>query len=94
MLFQGRTSLDGSKLVDYALKFESQSLIQRLGFLLDFLKVELPAEKQAHLLAQVKKNFCYLGRPSKWGLGGKHNPTWQVVVNVPESKLLSEIKIN
>jgi predicted transcriptional regulator of viral defense system len=93
MIFQGKASLDWPKLVDYALKFESQSLIQRLGFLLDFLNVEIPPEKQKQMLDQVKKNFCYLGRPRKWGLGGKHNSTWQVVANIPESELLAEIKI-
>jgi len=93
MISQGKSNLDWSKLVDYALKFKSQSLIQRLGFLLDFLKVEIPEEKRGLILAEVKKNFCYLGRPGKWGLGGSHNPTWQVVVNIPESELLAEIKI-
>jgi predicted transcriptional regulator of viral defense system len=93
MISQGRATLSWPKLVDYAVHFDSQSLIQRLGFLLDFLKVEIPQEKREQLLAQVKKNFCYLGRPGKWGQGGKHNATWQVVVNIPETELLAEIKI-
>ena len=41
IIFQGKTNLDWPKLVDYALKFKYQSLIQRLGFLLDFLRVIL-----------------------------------------------------
>lgn len=93
MISQGKASLNWSKLVDYAIQFNSQSLIQRLGFLLDFLKVEIPQENRERLLAQVKRNFCYLGRPGKWGQGGKYNPTWQVVVNIPETELLAEIKI-
>jgi predicted transcriptional regulator of viral defense system len=93
MIFQGKTSLDWPRLVDYALKFKSQSLVQRLGFLIDFLKIEIPQEMREHMLAEVKNNFCYLGRPRKWRLGGKHNPTWQVVVNISESELLAEIKI-
>jgi predicted transcriptional regulator of viral defense system len=93
MISQGKAFISWPKLVDYAIRFNSQSLIQRLGFLLDFLKVEILQEKREQLLAQVRKNFCYLGRPGKWGQGGKYNPTWQVVVNIPETELLAEIKI-
>jgi len=93
MIFQGKASISSSKLVDYAIRFNSQSLIQRLGFLLDFLKVEIPQEKREQLLAHVRKNFCYLGRPGKWGQDGKHNATWQVVGNIPETELWAEIKI-
>ncbi len=91
MISQGKAALSWTKLVDYATQFNSQSLIQRLGFLLDFLKVEIPQEKREQLLAHVWKNVCYLGRPGKWGQGGKHNPTWQIVVNIPEVELLAEI---
>ena len=93
MLWQAKSRLDWQKLINYALKFQSQSLIQRLGFLLDFLKIEIPGREREKLLVQVEKTYCYLGRPTKWGTGGKHNAIWQVVVNIPESELLAEIKV-
>ncbi len=93
MLWQGKSRLDWQKLVGYALKFQSQSLIQRLGFLLDFLKIEIPKEEREMLLLQVEKTHCYLGRPGKWGKGGKHNSTWQVVANIPEPELFAEINV-
>jgi predicted transcriptional regulator of viral defense system len=94
MLWQGKNTLDWHKLTDFTLRFQSQSLIQRLGFLLDYLKIEISEEKRSQLLYQIKNNFCYLGRTTKWGTGGKHHAIWQVIVNIPESELQAEIKIN
>ena len=94
MLWQGKNRFDWHKLVDYALKYRSQSLIQRLGFLLDNLKIEIPSIERERLLQQVDKNFCYLGRRAKWGQGGKQNATWQVIQNIPENEIHAEIQIN
>ena len=91
MLFQGKNRLDWQKLIRYALIFQSQSLVQRLGYLLDFLNIKIPDEERNKLLSQVEKTYCYLGRPTKWGKGGKHNATWQVVSNIPQSELLAAI---
>jgi predicted transcriptional regulator of viral defense system len=93
MLWQGRNRLDWQKLITYAKVFQSQSLIQRLGFLLDFLKIEIPSEERDKLLTQVSKTHCYLGRIGKWGKSGSHNPTWQVVVNISSTELLAEITV-
>jgi predicted transcriptional regulator of viral defense system len=93
MLWQGRSRLDWQKLIGYALKFQSQSLTQRLGFLLDFLKIEIPDKERQDLIDQVENTYCYLGRPGKWGKGGKHNSTWQIVDNIPEPELLAEINV-
>lgn len=93
MLWQGKNKYNWQTLVDYALKFHSQSLVQRLGFLLDYLKIEIPIAERTRLLKNVDKNFCYLGRPDKWGKGGKHNATWQVIENIPESEIQAEVRI-
>jgi predicted transcriptional regulator of viral defense system len=93
MLWQGKNQFDWQKLVDYALKFNSQSLVQRLGFLLDYLKIEIPSAERTCLLQNVDRTFCYLGRPAKWGKGGKQDSTWQVIENIPENEIQAEIKI-
>jgi len=93
MLWQGKSRFDWQKLVDYALKFQSQSLIQRLGFLLDDLKIEIPSSERERLLQRVDKNFCYLGRRGRWGKGGKQNATWQVIENIPATEIQAEILI-
>lgn len=94
MLWQGKNRFDWQKLTDYVFKFKSQSLIQRLGFLLDELNIEIPFTQRERLLQQVDKNFCYLGRRAKWGQGGKQNITWQVIQNIPENEIQAEIQIN
>ncbi len=93
MLWQGQNRFNWQKLVDYVLKYPSQSLIQRLGFLLDHLKIATPSSERERLLQRVDKNFCYLGRRGKWGKGGKQNATWQVIENIPESEIQAEIQI-
>lgn len=94
MLWQGKNRFDWQKLTDYAFMFKSQSLIQRLGFLLDELNIEIPLTQRERLLQQVDKNFCYLGRRAKWEQGGKQNTTWQVIQNIPENEIQAEIQIN
>ena len=94
MLWQGKKRFDWQKLVDYGLKYQSQSLIQRLGFLLDELNIEIPSTDRERLLQHVDKNFCYLGRRGKWGTGGTQNATWQVIQNVPENEIQAEIQIS
>ena len=94
MLWQGKKRFDWQKLVDYALRYQSQSLIQRLGFLLDELNIVIPPSERGRLLQRVDKNFCYLGRRVKWGQSGKQNATWQVIQNVPENEIQAEIQIS
>jgi len=94
MLWQGKKRFDWQKLVDYALRFQSQSLIQRLGFLLDELNIGIPSTDREHLLQRVDQNYCYLGIRGKWGTGGKQNATWQVIQNVPENEIQAEIQIS
>jgi predicted transcriptional regulator of viral defense system len=94
MLWQGKNRFNWQKLVDYAIKFRSQSLIQRLGFLLDDLEIMIPSAERERLLTTIEKNYCYLGRRGKWGKGGEQNSTWQVIVNMPGSEIRSEIMIS
>jgi predicted transcriptional regulator of viral defense system len=94
MLWQGKNLFDWQKLVDYALKYQSQSLVQRLGFLLDELNILISPSARRLLLQRVDKNYCYLGRRIKWGQGGKQNNTWQVVQNVPKNQIHAEIQIS
>ncbi|MCX6054178.1 MAG: hypothetical protein NTZ74_04535 [Chloroflexi bacterium] len=93
MLWQCKDKFDWPKMVNYVLKFGSKSLTQRFGFLLDFLKIEIPAIERNCLLQNINRNKCYLGRPNKWGNGGKLNTTWQIVVNVQDTEILSEIRV-
>jgi predicted transcriptional regulator of viral defense system len=93
MLQRGQGRLNWDRLAEYAIRFESQALVQRLGYLSDSLR--LPVAAQAHdlLLTRVGKSTPYLGRPGQWGTGGEYNSTWRIVDNVPRPELLSEIEV-
>ena len=90
MLWRSKGRLDWPRLADYARRFRSQSLVQRLGRLAHLLSLSLGNEARKRLLDGVGKNTCYLGRPSRWG---EYNTTWQVVDDVPRRELLGDIEV-
>ncbi len=94
MLRRGQGHLDWDRLAGYALRFRSQSLVQRLGYLADLLSLPIEGPARAQLMAGIGRNTPYLGRPGRWGTGGDYDPTWRVVDNVPSRELLSEIEVH
>lgn len=93
MLWRGQGHWDWTRLVDYALKMQSQSLAQRLGYLGDYLQLPWPAETRARLQASSGKTVTYLGRVGQWGQGGTFDATWRIMVNVPPAELHAEIEV-
>ncbi|MFW6135962.1 MAG: type IV toxin-antitoxin system AbiEi family antitoxin domain-containing protein [Chloroflexota bacterium] len=93
MLQRGQRQLDWSRLAEYALRFRSQALVQRLGYLVDVLDVAVETGVRDRLLAGVGKGTSYLGRTSKWDTGGDYDARWRVVDNVPRRELLAEIEV-
>lgn len=93
MLQRGQSQLSWKRLADYVLRFESQALVQRLGYLTDILEVPIDSSVREQLLDGVGKSTPYLGRRGKWGTGGDYDATWRIVDNVPRWQLLSEIEV-
>ncbi len=93
MLWRGQSRLDPDKLTGYAMRFSSQALVQRLGYLMDTLGLALGQEARNRIQAGVGKSTCYLGRRGQWGTGGVYDTTWQIVDNVPRHELLAEIVV-
>jgi predicted transcriptional regulator of viral defense system len=93
MLQRGQGRLNWNRLAEYALRFESQALVQRLGYLLDILQLPLVGESRDRLAECVGKSTPYLGRRGQWGTGGKYNSAWRIVDNVPRQELLAEIQV-
>jgi predicted transcriptional regulator of viral defense system len=93
MLQRGQGRLDWGKLATYGRRFESQALIQRLGYLLDLLQLPVVRQVRDLLLSGIGKSTPYLGRPGQWGTGGKYDATWRIVDNVPRQELLAEIEV-
>lgn len=92
MLWRGKGRLDTVRLADYALRFRSHSLVQRLAYLADLFRVPIDAATRQRLREATGKNTCYLGQPSRWGRGGAYDATWRVVDNVPRRELLGDVE--
>jgi len=93
MLHRGQGRLDLDRLVDYALRFRSQALVQRLGYLADLLRLPLEEPARDRLLAGTGKSTPYLGQPRRWGTGGTYVATWRIVDNIPRQELLAEMEV-
>jgi predicted transcriptional regulator of viral defense system len=93
MLWRGKGQLEWGRLIDFAIRFKSQALLQRLGYLADVLQLPLEAAARERLLAGTAKSTPYLGRPGRWGIGGDYDAIWRVVDNVPRQELLAEIEV-
>jgi predicted transcriptional regulator of viral defense system len=94
--WRGLPRVDEKKLVDYALRMGSHSLVQRLGFITDFLVKEgltdpFPDELRSALLRRVGKTTIYLD--SRRPKTGKFSKEWRIVNNVQREQLLSEIEV-
>lgn len=93
MLWHGKGRLDWPRLADYALRFRSQSLAQRLGYLADRFSLLVDDDARRRLLSGTGKNTCYLGQPGRWGRGGEYDAAWRVVDNVPRRELLGDVEV-
>jgi predicted transcriptional regulator of viral defense system len=94
MLWRGKNSLDWQKIFEYALRFRSRALLQRLGYLLDAGIIPINTEVRSSLLEKAVANGkCYLGQPGRWGTGGEYSSTWRVVDNIPQKELFAELEV-
>jgi len=94
--WRGLWRVDQEKLVNYAIKMDSHALVQRMGFIIDFLAGEelvkpLPRGLRGKLLKRVGKSAIYLD--SRRLKVGRFSKEWKIVNNVPKSQLLSEIEV-
>jgi predicted transcriptional regulator of viral defense system len=95
MLRLGKSRIEWPKLVEYAALFQSQSLLQRLGYLADRLDLPIDTKIRDTLLAEASGTTkCYLGQTRRWQTGGKYNATWRVVDNIPHQELFSEVEVS
>ena len=95
IVWRGLARVDHKKLVDYALRMDSHALVQRLGFIIDFLKKEglvrpMPPILVNRLLSHVGKTPMYLDQ--KRPRSGSFVREWNIVNNVLEDQLLSEVE--
>lgn len=93
MFLRGKSQLNWKRLAEYAIRFKSHALVQRLGYLWDVLEMPVEVATRETLLAHVGKATSYLGQIEQWKTGGEYNATWQIVDNLPRHELLAEIEV-
>jgi len=96
IIWRGFRKINKEKLVDYAIRMKSHALVQRLGFIIDFLTREgliksMSSDLRKLLLDSVGKAPIYLDprRPRR----GSFSKEWRVICNVSRDQLLSEIEV-
>ena len=76
----------------HALQFNSVATAQRLGYLGRKAGVEVPNGCLQQLRSLLRKNSrSFLASPRRWGRIGRYDPEWQVIVNVPDGEILSDL---
>jgi len=96
IVWRGLARVNEDMLVDYALRMKSHALVQRLGFVIDFLARErlvkpLPSGLRNLLQDGVGRTPIYLD-PRKPKTGSFYKE-WRVICNLSRDQLLSEIEV-
>jgi len=95
ILAKGVKQASGSKLVDCAIQMNNRALVQRLGYLVDALGLELAKSPRSRLLryvSQGRRPHAYLGSVRTFGKEGEWNPTWRITDNVGKERLRKELE--
>jgi len=85
-LWNASREVSYEKLLRYAMKIGNQSVLKRLGFLLESLEITIPEETIAAIHERMSKGFSALD-PTE-SKKGTYNTRWNLLVNVPKNKLL------
>ncbi len=94
-----RGELDLEKLVKYAEKMSTNSVVQRLGYLTEALKgrglldIDECFTNRVHALVPKNAAYSYLGSLSEYGSVGSFDRRWRIVDNVPEGRLFGEVEV-
>jgi predicted transcriptional regulator of viral defense system len=86
-LYKAKDSIDYSKLWDYIVKFDSQSALKRLGFLLELFQIQNPIIQQIH---HKKTDALTLLDPTL-PKDGKMLRRWSIQQNIDTETILSAL---
>jgi len=78
--------LNMNKIVLYGEKLGNTTIFKRLGYLMEALKLDVPAGIIAKIQEKVGKGYSKLDPTLK--TSGKFNKKWQIIVNIPEESLI------
>ena len=86
-IFKSKEKIDYDRLLEYCIQFNAQSVIKRLGFLLELLNINTPIIEK---LLQLKTKSIIPLEPS-YEKKGKFNSKWSIRQNIEISDITSSI---
>jgi predicted transcriptional regulator of viral defense system len=86
-IYASKTKINFDTLLEYTIKFGSQAVIKRLGFLLELLKIENPIIEKL----QKIKTASYVVLDTELPKEGKRNARWSVQKNIDTDTILNAI---
>lgn len=87
---RAKGKINYEKMVDYAICFETTALIQRLGFMIDFLKIPIPRKLRQKLLNKAQEGQVIpLATFGRFGREGDLFKEWNIIQNIPDNVLRS-----
>ncbi len=94
-----KRDLDNDRLLNYANKFGSNTVIQRLGYLVESLSENNYLDINGHFVESIERllpdkiSNTFLGPVEPNNRGGSIDNKWHIIENVPIENLLDEIKV-
>jgi predicted transcriptional regulator of viral defense system len=86
-IYSTKEKLDYNKLLEYAIKFDSQAVIKRLGYLLELFEIETEIVKELQKL----KSASYVVLDTELPKTGKRNSRWSIQQNLETVTIKSAI---
>ncbi len=87
---RAKGKIDHKKMVDYAIRFRTTALVQRLGFMADFLKIPVPGKLRQRLLNKAQQGQVIpLATSSRFEREGDLFKEWNIIQNIPSDILRS-----
>jgi len=86
-LYLSQERINFNVLLDYAIRFNSQAVIKRLGFILELLKIQTPIINELQLI----KSKSYISLDTELPPSGKRRSRWNIQVNLDVETILSAI---
>ncbi len=86
-IYSTKEKLDYNKLLEYAIKFDSQAVIKRLGYLLELFEIETEIVNELQKL----KSASYVVLDTELPKTGKRNSRWSIQQNLETETIKSAI---
>jgi predicted transcriptional regulator of viral defense system len=91
MIVRAAPALDWGRVGDYARRFGSVALAQRLGYLTTRFGVAVPESGRQMLHDCLKRNSRSFLDPTGARKNAAYDREWQVLVNIPEKEIFSDL---